>query len=159
MITVLVWSAVDVRWMLDRFGLQLNQSPPGESIPGSYWGDSEAGLIGTSLYVRDDTPLHSLLHETSHYVCMSPRRRESLHTDAGGSDIEEAAVCYLQVILAQAVGIERGAIAVDMDAWGYSFRLGSTLAWFESDAGDAFAWLRRHRLLHADTGPTWRLRA
>ena len=82
MITVLVWSAVEVQWLLDRFGLHLNQSPPGEPIPGSYWGDCEAGLIGTAVYVRDDTPLHSLLHETSHYVCMSPQRRASLHTDA-----------------------------------------------------------------------------
>ncbi len=28
-----------------------------------------------------------------------------------------------------------------MDAWGYSFRLGSTRAWFEGDAQDARAWL------------------
>ena len=28
-----------------------------------------------------------------------------------------------------------------MDAWGYSFRLGSTAAWFERDASDARDWL------------------
>ena len=36
-----------------------------KSFPGSYWGDSEAGLRGNALYVRADTPLHSLLHELS----------------------------------------------------------------------------------------------
>ncbi len=34
-----------------------------------------------------------------------------------------------------------------MDAWGYSFRLGSTHAWFESDATDARAWLVAHGLI------------
>jgi hypothetical protein len=32
-------------------------------------------------------------------------------------------------------------MCADMDAWGYTFRLGSTQAWFERDAGDARAWL------------------
>ena len=31
----------------------------------------------------------------------------------------------------------------DMDAWGYSFRLGNTRAWFEQDSADARAWLLR----------------
>jgi hypothetical protein len=35
----------------------------------------------------------------------------------------------------------------DMDAWGYSFRLGSTHAWFEHDAADARAWLVARALL------------
>jgi hypothetical protein len=30
----------------------------------------------------------------------------------------------------------------DMDAWGYSFRLGSTRAWFEADAEDAREFLQ-----------------
>jgi len=34
----------------------------------------------------------------------------------------------------------------DMDAWGYTFRLGSALAWFEHDADDARAWLRARGL-------------
>ena len=36
-----------------------------------------------------------------------------------------------------------------MDAWGYSFRLGSTRAWFERDAEDARAWLAARSLLPA----------
>ena len=44
-------------------------------IPGSYWGESEAGLIGDTLYLRRDTPLHSVLHEACHFVCMNAERR------------------------------------------------------------------------------------
>ena len=46
----------------------------------------------------------------------------------------------------------------DMDAWGYSFRLGSSRAWFESDAADARAWLRDHGLLGANGAPAFMLR-
>ncbi|MGH8181671.1 MAG: hypothetical protein ACRETR_11920, partial [Steroidobacteraceae bacterium] len=80
--------------------------------------------------------------------CMTPERRAGLDRDAGGDDLEESAVCYLQVLLAgelRGVGVERA--FADMDAWGYSFRLGSTRAWFESDAGDARAWLRQHGVM------------
>jgi len=34
-----------------------------------------------------------------------------------------------------------------MDAWGYSFRLGNSRAWFEQDAADARAWLQQHGIL------------
>lgn len=37
-------------------------------IPGSFWGDSEAGLIRNILYVRPETPVHSALHEACHYI-------------------------------------------------------------------------------------------
>jgi hypothetical protein len=33
-----------------------------------------------------------------------------------------------------------------MDAWGYSFRLGSTLRWLREDAADALAWLVEHEI-------------
>ena len=46
----------------------------------------------------------------------------------------------------------------DMDAWGYSFRLGSTRAWFESDAEDARAWLIDHELVTAADNPVFALR-
>jgi hypothetical protein len=134
--------------LLERFGLQLTLTAPEEVIPGSYWGDSEAGLKGQRLYARLDTPVHSVLHEASHFVCMSPERRAGLDRDAGGSDLEEAAVCYLQVLLAEQlpqVGRER--LFTDMDAWGYSFRCGSTRGWFEQDAQDARQWLRQHGVL------------
>jgi hypothetical protein len=137
--------------LLERFGLQLTLTAPEEVIPGSYWGDSEAGLKGQRLYARLDTPVHSVLHEASHFVCMSPERRTGLDRDAGGSDLEEAAVCYLQVLLAEQlpqVGRER--LFADMDAWGYSFRCGSTRSWFEQDAQDARQWLRQHGVLDAE---------
>ena len=143
---------------LDRYGLRLVVEDQGD-IPGSYWGDTEAGLIGEIVYARADTPIHSILHESSHYVCMDVRRREALHRDAGGDDLEESAVCYLQLVLADHVaGFGRERAFRDMDAWGYSFRLGSARAWFEADAGDALDWLREHRILDEERAPTWRLR-
>ena len=64
-----------VRALLDRFGLSLEAVPAGASIPGSFWGECEAGLIGDRLFARADTPVHSVLHESAHYVCMSTERR------------------------------------------------------------------------------------
>jgi hypothetical protein len=130
------------------FGVELRQLADGESLPGSYWGDSEAGLRANVLFVRADTPLHSLLHELSHYVCMSPERREGLDRDAGGDDEEECAVCYLQILLADELPmLGRARMLQDMDAWGYTFRLGSSREWFEQDAADACIWLRRNGVI------------
>jgi hypothetical protein len=152
---VLRLNAIDrvaVAQLLARYGLKLTLVAPDELIPGSYWGESEAGLKGEQLYARLDTPLHSILHEASHYVCMSPERRAGLDRDAGGTDLEECAVCYLQVLLADCLpGFDRARMLRDMDEWGYSFRLGNSRAWFEHDAGDARAWLVRHAVA-SDTG-------
>ena len=149
----------DIRELLARYDLRLAQVAAGEPIPGSHWGETEAGLVGDVLYARDDTPLHSVLHEASHFVCMTPARRAGLHTDAGGDDLEENGVCYLQVLLADHVpGFGHARMLVDMDAWGYSFRLGSAQRWFEEDAEDARQWLIVEGLI-TDTGqPTWKLR-
>lgn len=134
--------------LLERYGLTLVMVAAGERIPGSYWGDSEAGLKGARLYARPDTPLHSALHEASHFVCMTSARRFALDRDAGGDDLEEAAVCYLQVLLAEELsGVGSARLVADMDAWGYSFRLGNTRDWFEHDAEDARAWLGRHGII------------
>ncbi len=124
------------------FGLAVKPVPDGEPIPGTFWGDSEAGLIGDRLYVRGDTPVHSALHEACHWLCMPADRRRALHTDAGGDELEECGVCYLQVLLADRLqGVGRERLFADMDAWGYSFRLGSTRRWFYADAEDAREWL------------------
>ena len=80
--------------LLDRYGLALRVVAPEVQIPGSYWGESEAGLKGSVLYARPDTPLHSVLHEAAHFICMSPERRVSLDRDAGGDDAE-ATACRL----------------------------------------------------------------
>ncbi|MEQ1439491.1 hypothetical protein AAG565_09010 [Fontimonas sp. SYSU GA230001] len=124
----------------------------GAAIPGSYWGDDEAGLIGDDLYLRADTPVHSLLHELCHWLCMEPRRRAALHTDAHpvGDDVEENATCYLQCLLADRLpGYSRARCFADMEAWGYSFVLGSAAAWFERDSEDARNYLRKHGLIDA----------
>ena len=145
--------------LLSRYGLSLERVSSAMEIPGSYWGDSEAGLVGSTLYLRQDTPLHSLLHEACHFICMDDRRRAALDTDAGGDDLEESAVCYLSILLADELcGFGRRRMLADMDAWGYSFRLGCTQAWFEADAEDAVAWLECHGLVDAGARPTWRLR-
>src|SRR5688572_25120508 len=146
--------------LLAAYGARLIELAPHETIPGSYWGESEAGLIGNAVYVRADTPAHSLLHELCHYVCMDDERRAALATDAGGNDDEESAVCYLQVLLAQTLcgfGSER--CLRDMDAWGYSFREGSALVWFEGDGNYARVWLLAHGLIDARLGPIKKLRS
>jgi hypothetical protein len=150
---------VELAMLLSRYGLALTLVAPEEVIPGSYWGESEAGLKGDRLYARLDTPLHSVLHETSHYICMTPERRSGLDRDAGGNDAEECAVCYLQVLLAaQLPGVGSDRLSSDMDDWGYSFRLGNTRAWFTSDAEDARSWLIEHGVIDFDSRLTGRLR-
>ena len=61
---------------------------------------------------------------------------------------EEDAACYLQILLADHLpGVGRDRLMADMDAWGYSFRLGSARAWFETDAEDARAFLAERGLV------------
>lgn len=151
--------AADVEKLAADFGARVVWVAPGAPIPGSYWGDSEAGLVGDALYVRLDTPAHSALHELCHYICMDDRRRAALATDAGGDDDEECGVCYLQVLLAERLGGFDGAKCIDdMDAWGYSFREGSARAWFEGDGRDARRWLLAHGLIDAQDRPTLKRR-
>ena len=148
-----------IAMLLGRYGLILRMVPDSEPIPGSYWGDSEAGLREATLYARLDTPLHSILHESAHYICMTPERRAGLDTNAGGDDAEESAVCYLQLLLAgELPQCGRARAFQDMDDWGYSFRLGSSQAWFERDAEDARLWLLAEGILGSDGRPTWQLR-
>jgi hypothetical protein len=136
------------RALLARHGLVLVEVAAGEPIPGSYWGDSEAGVIAHEVYARVDTPVHSLLHEACHLMVAPAERRASIHTDASDSQAEEDATCYLQILLADTLaGVGRERLMADMDAWGYSFRLGSTRAWFEHDADDAHEWLAARGLL------------
>lgn len=141
--------------LLRSYGLKIAAVPDGVTIPGSYWGEREAGLIGDTLYLRVDTPVHSALHEACHWICVDETRRATLHTDASGGDLEEMGVCYLQALLADRLsGYSRERLFVDMDAWGYNFVLGSAAAWFARDADDALGWLRRHGLVDAAGTPT-----
>ncbi len=158
-LTVADVSADALQALLGRFQLTLELQGNDEEIRGSFWGESEAGLIATTVFVRNDTPVHSLLHETCHVICMTSNRRAGLDRDAGGGDLEEAAVCYLQVLLADHIeGLGRERLMQDMDSWGYSFRLGCTRRWFEEDAKDARAWLIGQGLLDRHDAVAFRLR-
>ena len=150
---------VSLQVLLDRYGLALRLVAPDEVIPGSYWGEREAGLMGSTVFARLDTPVHSVLHEGAHFICMTPERRAGLDTDAGGDHAEENAVCYLQIVLADFIpNVGRQRMCSDMDAWGYTFRLGSASLWFESDADDARDWLIQHGVLDASSRPTYACR-
>lgn len=142
--------------LLARYGLTLERVAAGTAIPGSFWGDEEAGIIGTTVYARDDTPVHSLLHEAGHLIVLPPERRASVHTDATDSIAEEDATCYLEIVLADELpGVGRRRLMTDMDAWGYTFRLGSARAWFEQDADNARQWLVDHGLLDQGGRPVF----
>lgn len=144
----------EVAALLRRLGLSLAVVDGARTIPGSYWGEAEAGLRGDRLYARVDTPVHSVLHEASHYACMDETRRRALDTDAGGDDLEECGVCVLQVWLAERLpGVGRDRMLADMDTWGYSFRLGSAARWWATDAEDGRCWLARHVALPPECVP------
>jgi hypothetical protein len=159
MLTVANLPAQALQNLLHIYSIQVKSVANSETIPGSFWGDSEAGLIKNTLYVRPETPVHSALHEACHYICLDPVRRNDLDTDAGGDYDEENAVCYLQILLASKLsGCSADIVLRDMDSWGYTFRLGSALAWFQNDAEDAQQWLLRKQLIDQNNLPTGRLR-
>lgn len=136
--------------VLAGYGVEVEAVAGGAPIPGSWFGAPEAGIRGRTLFVRGDTPVHSALHEACHLVLATIEGRGPIDADAGGGYDEEDAVCYLQILLAGRLpGFGRARALADMDAWGYSFRLGSAAAWFERDAEDARAWLAERGLVDA----------
>ena len=152
--------SADVAALLSRYGLQLQLVGDGLPIPGSYWGEPEAGLVGHAVFARRDTPVHSLLHEACHLLVLPSDRRARVHTDATDSVEEEDATCYLQILLADELPmLGRARMFADMDAWGYTFRLGSARAWFEQDAADARHWLQRQGLIDESGRPAFTLKA
>lgn len=145
----------ELQQLLQPYGITIKHVNADEPIPGSFFGEREAGLKGNTLYLRDDTPVHSALHEAGHFICMDPQRRAALDTDAEGDYDEENGVCFLQIVLAGFVDkLGRARMLRDMDRWGYSFRLGSAKAWFEQDADDARDWLIRFGILDRTLTPT-----
>ena len=145
--------------VLKRYGLNINCLNFDREIPHSFWGAPEAGRLKNTLYVRGDTPIHSILHESAHYVCMSQNQRECNEVDAQGTYAEENATCYLQIMLADYIeGYCRQQAFKDMDAWGYSFRLGSAFCWFTDDAEEVKYWLIQHDIISSQRVITWNLR-
>lgn len=145
--------------VLTPYGLEIRLVTADETIPGSFFGEREAGLQGHVLYLRHDTPVHSALHEAGHFICMDPDRRQALDTDAAGDYDEENAVCYLQILLSEQIpGMGRERMMRDMDRWGYTFRLGSAADWFWYDADDARQWLEHFQIIDAGARPTGRRR-
>ena len=147
----------DVAALLHRFGLTLERVADGAPIPGSYWGEPEAGIVGSTVHARTDTPVHSVLHEAAHLIVLPPELRAAVHTDATDSIEEEDAVLVLQALLADELpGVGRARVLADMDAWGYTFRLGSARAYVECDADAAWHWLAARALVELP-GRTLRL--
>ena len=90
---------------------------------------------------------------------MDPVRRSKLDTDAEGDFDEENGVCYLQILLSDHLNdVVKPRMMLDMDSWGYSFRLGSARAWFEQDAVDAKQWLQHYAIIGAEQEITLQLR-
>ncbi len=159
---MICFSHIDIhslRTVLSLYGLQLNEVPNNLNIPYSFWGTPEAGRKNHKLYVRHDTPLHSILHEACHFVCMPAKQRNLDDIDAGGGVMEENACCYLQILLSDHIhGFNRLIHMQNMDEWGYSFRLGSAATWFHEDADDARLWLQGQTIIDQHNHITWRLR-
>lgn len=150
-----------IRPLLDKYHLGLTVVEKGSDIPHSFWGAPEAGRLQSELFAREDTPLHSIMHELAHYVCMTNLQRNSGAIDAGGSALIEDACCYLQILWSDAYGptkFNKHIHLHDMDQWGYSFRLGSATRWFYADSDDARNWLFQNNIINHLNEPTWEMR-
>ena len=129
------------------------------------------GLTGVGFTADDVKPMAASSHRQTRAIANAPRL-------AGLADIENRVLRHVSdAFVEDPVRILRVArfaarfahwgfrvahgtnrLMRDMDAWGYSFRLGSSQAWFESDADDARAWLLDRKLLDASGVPAFSLR-
>ncbi|MDB2544126.1 hypothetical protein N9X63_03545 [Woeseiaceae bacterium] len=48
--------------LINKYHFKLKILADHETIPASFWGDPEAGLIGKTIFVKKITPLHSFFH-------------------------------------------------------------------------------------------------
>ncbi len=147
-----------VKTVLGHYGIEINCVAADEEIPHSFWGAPEAGRKQNHLYIRGDTPIHSILHEACHYICMPATQRLQTQVDAKGSTMEENATCFLQILLSDYLeNYDRSQLMQDMDDWGYSFRLGSANAWFSQDADEVCQWLKKRQIINLENEITWQL--
>jgi len=101
-IDVLLVNAIDrlpLEVMLDRYGLAFVLAAPEEVIPGSYWGEREAGLMGSRSSPGSTRRCIRCCTGRAISSACRPSGRAGLDTDAGGDDAEENAVCYLQILI------------------------------------------------------------
>src|SRR3546814_16261360 len=71
-----------------------------------------------TVHARDDTPVHSLLHEACHLIVLPPERRAAVHTDATDSVEEEDAFCLLPALLGDMLpGVGRDRVLASTDDW------------------------------------------
>src|SRR5690625_8003398 len=66
--------------LLQRYGLNLQTVAEGQPIPGTFWGEPEAGIIGGTVAARPDTAGQSLPHEAGHPPARTPVRRPHIPT-------------------------------------------------------------------------------
>src|SRR5690625_7793131 len=57
--------------LLQRYGLNLQAVAEGQPIPGTFWGEPEAGIIANRQHARPDTPVKYRHHEASHPALLS----------------------------------------------------------------------------------------
>ena len=89
----------DVVALLARYGLRFERVADGAPIPGSFWGESEAGLISSTVFARDDTPLHSLLHEACHLIVIPPEMSWRGDRKASGLVFDENVKCCMPLLV------------------------------------------------------------
>src|SRR3546814_6813027 len=69
-------SFVDVATLLARYDLHLERVADDAPIPGSYWGDCEAGLIGATVHARSEehtSDLQSLMRISYAVFCLKKK--------------------------------------------------------------------------------------
>ncbi len=142
------------------YGARLERVPAGAAIPGSYWGDTEAGLdrqhrVRARRHARAFVPARALslhLHGRRAPCRARDRRRRHATTRSAAS-----ATCRCCSPSGSTASAQRAACAT-WTRGATRFREGSARAWFDGDGAHARAWLLDHGLVDSAGQPTLRLR-
>ena len=127
----------DVAALLARYGLAARARRRRRADPRQLLGRTRSRPDRPRVHARDDTPVHSLLHEAAHLIVLPPERaRRAYRRHRFGRGRRRRLRAAVAARRRPARRRPR-ALMADMDAWGYTFRLGSARAYFERDAEDA----------------------